>query len=197
MSVFFDYWHGFISDSCKVGLTTGELEKGLVLVNPDITVICEAQLYGARASQKRRRSETARDPDVIIRNLAELKSGDPVVHEDHGIGRYLGLQSMDVGDGLTEFLTLEYAGGDKLYIPVVSLHLVSRYTGINPDSTPLHKLGGEAWEKAKRRAQKKAHDAAVELLDVQAKRSAGIGRFPMIILNSFSRSRKRLTRKKQ
>ncbi len=171
----FDHWHGFIGDACKVGLTTGELEKGLELDNPNITIICEAQLYGARASQKRRRSETARDPDVIIRNLAELKSGDPVVHEDHGIGRYLGLQSMDVGDGLTEFLTLAYAGGDKLYIPVVSLHLVSRYTGINPDSTPLHKLGGEAWEKAKRRAQKKAHDAAVELLDVQAKRSAGIG----------------------
>ncbi len=171
----FDYWQDFFTDSCKVGLATGELEKGLVLVNPDITVICEAQLYGARASQKRRRSETAREPDVIIRNLAELKSGDPVVHEDHGIGRYLGLQTMDVGDGLTEFLTLEYAGGDKLYIPVVSLHLVSRYTGTNPDSTPLHKLGGEAWEKAKRRAQKKAHDAAVELLDVQAKRSAGIG----------------------
>jgi transcription-repair coupling factor (superfamily II helicase) len=171
----FDHWHDFYIDDCGVGLTTGEIEKGLLLSDPDIAVITETQLYGARAAQKRRRSETAREPDVIIRNLAELKVGDPVVHEDHGIGRYLGLQTMDVGDGMTEFLTLEYAGGDKLYIPVVSLHLISRYTGTDPETTPLHKLGGEAWEKAKRRAQKKAHDAAVELLEVHAKRSARQG----------------------
>jgi len=171
----FEHWHDFIIDSCRIGLITGEIEKGLVLANPAIVIITETQLYGSRASQKRRRSEKSRDPDVIIRNLAELKAGDPVVHEDHGIGRYLGLQTMDVGDGMTEFLALEYAEGDKLYIPVVSLHLISRYTGTNPDHTPLHRLGGETWEKAKRRAQKKAYDTAVELLEVQAKRSSRKG----------------------
>jgi transcription-repair coupling factor (superfamily II helicase) len=168
-------WDEFRHGSARLALTVAALEKGLRLYEPPLSVITEPQLYGERAAQRRRRLRAGREPEAIVRSLAELKVGDAVVHEDHGIGRYLGLQTLDVGDGPTEFLTLEYADGDKLYIPVLSLHLISRYTGTDPDKAPLHKLGGDAWEKAKRRAMEKAHDAAVELLEVQALRAARQG----------------------
>ena len=168
-------WHEFLKGDAHLGLTLGELDRGLLLNEPAITVITEAQLYGERAAQRRRRSIEAREPETIIRSLAELKIGDPVVHEDHGVGRYLGLQTLDVGDGKTEFLALEYANQDKLYIPVVALHLISRYTGTDAEHAPLHKLGSDAWETAKRRAQKKAHDAAAELLEIYARRAARQG----------------------
>ncbi len=169
-------WDAFFSGSMRLGLAVGSLEKGLVLSDPAVSVITEAQLYGQRAAQRRRRhAGTAPDPEAIIRNLAELRLADPVVHEEHGVGRYLGLQTLDVGDGPTEFLALEYAGGDKLYIPVVSLHLITRYTGTDPEHAPLHQLGGDAWEKAKRRAREKAYDVAAELLEIQAARAAETG----------------------
>ncbi|MDO8705507.1 MAG: transcription-repair coupling factor [Sulfuricaulis sp.] len=168
-------WHIFLESKIKLGLTVADLEKGLVLEEPQVTLITEAQLYGEHAAQRRRRRRGERDPEAIIRSLAELKIGDPVVHEDHGVGRYLGLQTLDIGDGPAEFLALEYADGDKLYIPVLSLHLISRYTGTDPEHAPLHKLGGEAWEKAKRRALEKAHDTAVELLEIYALRAARQG----------------------
>ncbi|MHB8551199.1 MAG: transcription-repair coupling factor [Acidiferrobacterales bacterium] len=163
-------WQEFMSADLAFGITVANLEKGLLLREPHLAVITEAQLYGERAAQRRRRSQAARDPEAVIRNLAELRHGDPVVHEDHGVGRYLGLQTLDVGDGPTEFLALEYAGGDKLYTPVTDLQRVSRYTGADPEHAPLHRLGGDAWEKAKKRARQKAHDAAVELLEIQALR---------------------------
>ena len=173
-------WADFIDTDMRLGLTVGELERGLLLRQPRIAVITESQLYGERAAQRRRRTRRGPAPEAVIRSLAELKPGDPVVHEDHGVGRYLGLQTLDVGDGPTEFLTLEYAGGDKLYIPVVALHLISRYTGTDAEHAPLHKLGGEAWERAKRRARKKAHDAAAELLKIYAMRAARKGHaFPV------------------
>ena len=173
-------WHAFLQGNTKLGLTVADLEKGLLLREPGIAVITEAQLYGERAAQRRRRLRGEREPAAIIRSLAELKIGDPVVHEDHGVGRYLGLQTLDIGDGPAEFLALEYADGDKLYIPVLSLHLISRYTGTDPEQAPLHKLGGEAWEKAKRRALAKAHDAAAELLEICALRAARQGHaFPL------------------
>jgi transcription-repair coupling factor (superfamily II helicase) len=168
-------WHAFLDGGAKLALTVADLEKGLLLKEPDIAVITEAQLYGERAAQRRRRSRGEREPEAIIRSLAELKIGDPVVHEDHGVGRYLGLQTLDIGDGPAEFLALAYAEGDKLYIPVLALHLISRYTGTDPENAPLHKLGGEAWEKAKRRALEKAHDAAAELLEIYALRAAREG----------------------
>lgn len=171
----FSCWHDFLDSDSRLGLILGQLDRGLILKNPAIAVITEAQLYGQRAAQRRRRSVEAREPETIIRSLAELKVGDPVVHEDHGVGRYLGLQTLDVGDHSTEFLTLEYAGDDKLYIPVVALHLISRYTGTDPEHAPLHKLGSDIWEKARRRAQKKAHDAAAELLEIYARRAARQG----------------------
>ena len=174
-------WQTFLPESAKLCLTVADLERGLLLNDPALTVITEPQLYGERAAQRRRRiAAAARDPQAIIRSLAELHVGAPVVHEDHGVGRYLGLQTLDVGDGPVEFLALEYAGGDKLYIPVLSLQLIHRYTGTDPEHAPLHRLGGDAWEKAKRRAREKAYDAAAELLEIYALRAARRGRaFPV------------------
>ncbi|MFQ6022877.1 MAG: transcription-repair coupling factor [Acidiferrobacterales bacterium] len=168
-------WQTFHAGDTKLGLTVARLEKGLLLPQPAIAVITEPQFYGERAAQRRRRVRVAQDPEAVIRSLAELQVGDPVVHEDHGVGRYLGLQILDVGDGPTEFLALEYAGGDKLYIPVVALHLITRYTGTDPEHAPLHRLGSDAWEKAKRRAREKAHDIAAELLEIYAVREARPG----------------------
>ncbi len=257
-------WDAFVRGDARVGLTAASLERGLRLPPLKLSIITEPQLYGERAAQRRRR-EAARDPEAVIRSLAELQVGDPVVHEDHGVGRYLGLQTLDIGesasatslsrgprldpigesasatslsrgprldpigDGRTddyrdvggttpgmeevgprqeqrprataatgvpasrgtrasctsqgavaEFLTLEYADGDKLYIPVLSLHLITRYTGTDPEHAPLHKLGGETWDKARRRALEKAWDAAAELLDIYARRAARPGHaFPV------------------
>ncbi len=168
-------WQAFLAATDPLGLTVAALEKGLLLRAPALAVITEPQLYGERAAQRRRRTLSNRDPETIIRHLAELRLDDPVVHEDHGVGRYRGLQTLDVGDGPMEFLTLEYAGGDKLYTPVTDLARIGRYTGTHPDQAPWHKLGGEVWDKALRRAQEKAHDAAVELLEVQALRLSRSG----------------------
>ncbi len=169
-------WKQFVQGDIRLALGVADLDKGLLLADPPLAVITESQLYGERAAQRRRRVYGERDPAAIIKGLAELKVGDPVVHKDHGVGRYLGLQTLDVGDGPGEFIALEYADGDKLYIPVLSLHLISRYTGTDPEHPPLHKLGGEAWQRAKERAREKAWDAAAELLEIQALRCARSGR---------------------
>jgi transcription-repair coupling factor (superfamily II helicase) len=172
-------WEEFMHGHERLALTVAPLEKGLTLIDPAVVVITEPQLYGERAAQRRRRLAAGRDTDAVLRNLAEVKAGDPVVHEQYGIGRYLGLQTLDVGDGAVEFMTLEYAGGDKLYVPVLSLQLISRYTGVDPEHAPLHRLGSDAWDKAKQRAREKAHDAAAELLEIHALRAARQGRaFP-------------------
>src|ERR1019366_8943852 len=107
----------------------------------------------------------------MLRDLSEVKVGDPVVHESHSIGRYLGLQNLDFGDGTTEFLTLEYTRGDKLYVPVSQLHLISRYSGAPAEAAPLHALGSGQWDKAKRKAAKQVRDTAAELLHVYAQRA--------------------------
>ena len=116
----------------------------------------------------------------MVRDLAEVKPGDPVVHSQHGIGLYLGLVTLDLGEGAMEFLHLEYEGGDKLYVPVSQLHVISRYTGASPESAPVHRLGSGQWEKAKRKAAKQVRDTAAELLDLYAKRLARQGfAFPL------------------
>ena len=124
---------------------------------------------------QRRDSGRRSQVDGMLRDLSEVKVGDPVVHADHGIGRYLGLVSMDLGEGETEFLLLEYAGNDKLYVPVSQLHLIGRYSGAAPESVPLSKLGSGQWEKAKRRAMQQARDTAAELLNLYARRAAREG----------------------
>ena len=169
-------WHAFLGDDdIRLGLTVYDLEQGLRLSRPEICVITESQLYGNKVLQRRRRSTAARDPESIIRSLSELKDGDPVVHDDHGVGRFQGLKTMSPGGIETEFLVIEYKEGDKLYIPVLNLSVVSRYIGGSPETAPLHKLGSEVWLKAKRRARQKAYDVAAELLEVQAVRKARRG----------------------
>ncbi|MDH5591520.1 MAG: transcription-repair coupling factor, partial [Gammaproteobacteria bacterium] len=165
-------WDDFLADNAPIGITVAPLEHGLVLPQNNIAVIAEPQLFGQQVMQRRRRSRKKRDSDAVIRNLAELTIGDAVVHEDHGVGRYLGLQTLDVGDVATEYVTLEYAKGDKLYVPVAALDLISRYSGAAPELAPLHKLGSGQWEKARRRAAEKVRDVAAELLDIYAQRAA-------------------------
>ncbi|HLA75494.1 MAG TPA: CarD family transcriptional regulator, partial [Gammaproteobacteria bacterium] len=133
----FDSWQDFLDADTPLGITVRPLEHGLLLENPSLAVIAETQLFGDRVVQRRRRRARGRDADAVIRNLTELHIGAPVVHEQHGVGRYLGLQVLHVGDIEGEFLALEYAGGDKLYVPVAALHLISRYTGAAPEQAPL------------------------------------------------------------
>ena len=157
------------------GICVYPLERGLSLPDGGIEVIAESQLYGEKVL-RRRRGTRAQDPESVIRSLAELHAGDPVVHIDHGVGRYCGLQFLDIGGQQSEFLTLEYQNGDKLYVPVLSLHLVGRFVGGSPEHAPLHRLGGEQWQKARKRAREKAYDVAAELLEMEALRNARKGR---------------------
>ncbi len=174
----FDNLNSFINGSKDLGVVIGAAESSFVLQTEDqlLSFITETELLGNRVTQRRRRKqEQATSAESIFRNLAELSLGQPVVHIDHGIGRYQGLQTIDAGGMATEFLTIEYANEAKLYVPVSSLHLISRYSGSDSDKAPLHKLGTDAWEKAKRRATEKVRDVAAELLDVYAQRAAKSG----------------------
>lgn len=168
-------WHDFINSPNPVCITVAPLEHGLLLDDPAIAVIAEPQLFGQHVMQRRRRQRRSSDAENVVRNLAELQPGVPVVHIDHGVGRYLGLQKITAGGMENEFLTLEYASNDKLYVPVVSLHLISRYSGSDPEHAPLHKLGSGQWEKAKKKAKEKIRDVAAELLAIYAKREAREG----------------------
>jgi len=166
-------WSDFTAGKARLALTVAPDLQGLTL--PDIAVISEAQLFGARARQERRRKRAAADPEAILKSLQDLNPGAPVVHEDYGVGRYVGLQPMEVAGQPGEFLVLEYMDGDRVYVPVHSLHLVSRYTGGAPESAPLHKLGTDQWAKARRRAAEQIRDIAAELLDLYARRQAQRG----------------------
>ena len=170
-------WHEFVDSEQppKFAITVAALEQGFALVKPALSVLTERELLGERAQQSRRRKRVARDPEAIIRDLTELAIGSPIVHVDHGVGRYQGLLKLDVGGSDGEFLAIEYAKGDKLYVPVSQLQLVSRYSGTAPELAPLHSLGGEAWDRAKRRAAEKVRDVAAELLAIYAQREARPG----------------------
>ena len=171
-----DDWNAFLASTAKLCITIAPLEQGLLCAQPPLAIIAESQLFGEQmVQQRRRRGRRSRDADAIIKDLTELSIGAPVVHEEHGVGRYLGLQTLKVGDIATEFLTLEYAGSDKLYVPVSSLHLISRYAGGAPEQAPLHRLGSDQWQKARRRAAEKVRDVAAELLQLYAVRAARKG----------------------
>src|SRR5207244_2492070 len=144
-------WDAFATGTAALALTVAPDLEGLTLTAPRIAVISEAQLFGARARQERRRKRAA-DPEAILRDLQDLNPGAPVVHEEYGVGRYAGLMPMDILGQPGEFLVLEYQDGDRIYVPVHALHLVSRYTGAAPESAPLHKLGTDQWARARRRA---------------------------------------------
>ena len=168
-------WHEFVDSNAPFALCIAPEMAGLNILTPPIAVLGEAQLFGQRARQERRRRRAASDPQAILRDLTALGPGSPVVHEEYGVGRYLGLQVMQVAGQDGEFVVLEYAGGDKLYVPVQQLHLVSRYSGAAPESAPLHKLGTDQWAKARKRAADKIRDVAAELLDLYAQRQAKRG----------------------
>ena len=159
----------------RFAITVAPFDDGFALDAPQICVLTERELFPERASQPRRRKRVGREPEAIIRDLGELAEGAPIVHEDHGVGRYRGLVTLEAGGITGEYLDIEYAKGDRLYVPVAQLHLVARYSGASPETAPLHSLGGEQWAKAKRKAAEKVRDVAADLLDIQARRMARAG----------------------
>ncbi|WDE14000.1 transcription-repair coupling factor [Thalassomonas haliotis] len=182
----------FINSDIKLGITVNALSTGFIFQSsgpgtalkeskgkrgPEpIALITEAELLGDRVRQTRRRNKQQDvQADALFKNLAELSIGQAVVHFEHGIGRYLGLQTLETGGITTEFLMLSYANDAKLYVPVASLHLISRYSGADGDRAPLHKLGTDSWSKAKKKAAEKVRDVAAELLDIYAKRASNQG----------------------
>ncbi|HHF6562687.1 TPA: transcription-repair coupling factor [Haemophilus influenzae] len=160
----------------KFSLLVSSLEQGFIIEQSlPVAIIGEANLLGERVQQRSRDKRKTINPDTLVRNLAELKIGQPVVHLDHGVGRYGGLITLDTGGIKAEYLLLNYANESKLYVPVTSLHLISRYVGGSDESAPLHKLGNEAWAKSRQKAAEKIRDVAAELLDVYAQREAKKG----------------------
>ncbi len=169
-----DGFQRFAEGEAKLAIAIAPIERGLWL--PDLAVVTETEIFGHRsdkavAERTRRRGI---DPDLVIKNLIELNIGSPVVHIDHGVGRYRGLETLTIDGHPMEFLTIEYAEEAKLFVPVTALHLVSRYSGANEETAPLHRLGSDQWAKAKRRAAERARDAAAELLDIYARREASM-----------------------
>ncbi|WP_449434002.1 transcription-repair coupling factor [Pseudomonas putida] len=169
-------WTDFITGSERLAITIAPLDDGLLLDDPAIALIAESPLFGQRVMQRRRRDKRGEAAnDAVIKNLTELREGAPVVHIDHGVGRYLGLATLEIDSQVAEFLTLQYAEGAKLYVPVANLHLIARYTGSDDALAPLHRLGSEVWQKAKRKAAEQVRDVAAELLDIYARRAARKG----------------------
>jgi len=168
-------WPAFAGDHNRYGITLGPLQDSFRIASAGIALIAEAQVFGQRAPAAVRKRGKIRDPETILRDLNDLQPGAPVVHVEHGVGRYRGLQKLDAGGVEAEYLVLEYADGDKLYVPVASLNLIHRYTGAESEAAPLHSLGSERWSKARSRARERAADVAAELLQVQARRAAKAG----------------------
>ena len=165
----------FQQGKSSFALCVSPLAHGFALPAEGWAVVTEAELYAGVVRRRARVAEKRSSVEGMLRDLSELKVGDPVVHEQHGIGRYQGLSSLDVGDGANEFLLLEYEGGDKLYVPVAQLGVIGRYSGAQPEEAPLHKLGSGQWDKAKARAARQVRDTAAELLALYAKRAARLG----------------------
>ena len=187
LSKVFNDWHEFMISSEKIGITVGPLARGIRLIDAGIIIITETELYGDQVIQRRQRQAKRFDADKIIRDLTELRIGTPVVHIQHGVGRYCGLQILDVGEVQTEFLVLQYEGDDKIYVPITSLELISRYGGADPDNAPLNRLGTDKWSRAKQKAAEKIRDIAAELLEIYAKREAQIGHQFTLPTENYSR----------
>jgi transcription-repair coupling factor (superfamily II helicase) len=171
-----DNWADAVAQTATFVISVGTIHEGFSLSNIDLTVITENELFPTASRIYRKgKKEAQTNIDAIIRDLSELKIGDPVVHSQHGIGRYEGLITLDLGDGDAEFLHLVYADKAVLYVPVSQLHVIGRYSGASPEDAPLHSLGSGQWEKAKRRAAEQARDTAAELLNLYARRAARQG----------------------
>lgn len=166
----------FESGADKFAIAVAPLAEGFFWTEPGIQFVTETELFATTPTTRRRRKqEQVSDVNALIKDLSELKVGDPVVHANHGIGRYVGLMNIDLGDGPSEFLHLEYADKATLYVPVAQLHLISRYTGVSADEAPLHRLGSGQWDKARRKAAEQVRDTAAELLNLYARRAAREG----------------------
>ncbi|MEQ8955158.1 MAG: transcription-repair coupling factor, partial [Gammaproteobacteria bacterium] len=168
-------WHSFLGSELRLGIAIAPIERSMVQAQQGIALVSETQLLGERVAQRRRRSRPESNTEFIVKSLTELHLDDAVVHIDHGVGRYRGLETITTDGQATEFLTLEYAGGARLYVPVSSLNLICRYSGAEQEAAPLHSLGSDAWQKAKRKAAEKIRDVATELLDIYARRQAKKG----------------------
>nr|WP_276539359.1 transcription-repair coupling factor [Pseudomonas songnenensis] len=168
-----DGWTGFLASDERLAITIAPLDEGLQL--DDVALVAESPLFGQRVMQRRRREKSRDGGENVIKNLTELREGSPVVHIDHGVGRYQGLVTLEIEGQAQEFLLLQYAEEAKLYVPVASLHLIARYTGSDDALAPLHRLGSETWQKAKRKAAEQVRDVAAELLDIYARRAAREG----------------------
>ncbi|MES2944532.1 MAG: CarD family transcriptional regulator, partial [Pseudomonadota bacterium] len=173
----FDSLEDFQTSSEKLGIATAALDKGFSWLEGDIDFVTETELFaqGTTVRRRNKKQEQVSDVEALIKDLSELNVGDPVVHSAHGIGRYKGLINMDLGQGPSEFLHLQYADDATLYVPVSQLHHISRYTGVSADEAPLHRLGSGQWEKAKRKAAEQVRDSAAELLNIYARRAAREG----------------------
>ncbi len=169
-----DSFDDFIESLHAIAITNAPLDRGLELKDK-LSIISENQLYEHRVVQRRRKRQQEVSEEFLVRSLTELSIGAPVVHIDYGVGRYAGLITLSIDDQDHEFLQLDYADAAKVYVPVTNLHLISRYSGGDPDLAPLHKLGTDAWSKAKRKALEQIHDVAAELLHIQARRAAKPG----------------------
>lgn len=168
----------FVKSKKNIAISISCIENSFILTHKNIAFITENELLGFKITQRRRRAESQDEnysSEHILRNLEELTIGQPVVHIDYGIGRYLGLQNIENAGCITEFVTLEYLRGDKLYVPVSALQLISRYSGHNVENVTLSKLGTETWQKAKQKVAERVHDVAAELLDIYAQRAAKVG----------------------
>ncbi|HUJ86213.1 MAG TPA: transcription-repair coupling factor [Burkholderiales bacterium] len=165
----------FLNSNSRLSLTVAPLAAGFQLPDEGWAVVTEAELYAGTVRQRGRGREKATSVEGVLRDLSELKLGDPVVHAQHGIGRYHGLIELDLGEGRNEFLLLEYEGGDKLYVPVSQLAVISRYSGAQAEAAPLHKLGSGQWDRARARAARQVRDTAAELLALYARRAARQG----------------------
>jgi len=168
-----DGWTDFLASDQRLAITIAPLDEGLQL--DDVALVAESPLFGQRVMQRRRREKSRDGGENVIKNLTELREGSPVVHIDHGVGRYQGLTTLEIEGQAQEFLLLQYAEEAKLYVPVASLHLIARYTGSDDALAPLHRLGSETWQKAKRKAAEQVRDVAAELLDIYARRAAREG----------------------
>ncbi|HBJ67581.1 transcription-repair coupling factor [Alcaligenes phenolicus] len=177
----------FLESDAAFALVVAPLSRGFALVHDSLSLLTENDLYPTqtRTQSSRRRNERSSDVEAMVRDLSELREGDPVVHAEHGIGRYCGLKEMDLGEGPVEFLHLEYAKGSTLYVPVAQLHVIARYSGADPEHAPLHLLGSGQWDKARRRAAKQARDSAAELLALYAQRAAREGFKFKLPLNDY------------
>lgn len=162
----------FLVSDAKLGITHSDIHDGFVSQHAKLIVITESELFAASTRTRRKgKDKEASNVDTLVKDLSELKVGDPVVHAEHGIGRYQGLILLDVGNGEEEFLHLLYANAATLYVPVQQLQLISRYAGADPETAPLHQLGSGQWEKAKRKAAQQIRDTAAELLNLYAARA--------------------------